>query len=51
MAGDELSGILPGGFVGLLILTLIEQEVVTHATADKTLLHTGQRVDGMVDVK
>lgn len=51
MTSNKLPGILSCGFVGLLILTLIEQEVVTHATADKTLLHTGQRVDGMVDVK
>ena len=51
MAGDELSGILSGGFVGLLVLTLIEQEVIAHTAADEALLHAGQCVDGMVDVK
>ena len=51
MAGDELSGILSGGFVGLLVLALIEQKIVAHTTADETLFHTRQRIDSMVDVE
>lgn len=51
MVGDELAGIQSGGRVGLLVLTLIEQEVVTHTTADEALLHARQRVDGMIDVE
>ena len=51
MPCDEFPGIVHGGTVGLFILAVMQDEVVTHPTANETLLDAGQCVDGAVDVE
>lgn len=48
---NQFACILTGGFVGMLILGMIQKQVVTNAAADETLFYFGQCVDSMIDVK
>ena len=46
---DEFARVLHSGLVRLLVLAAIQQEVVTHTTADKTLLDIWQGIDSTID--
>ena len=51
MAGDEFTGIIHGCLVGSVVLTSVQQQVVTHTAADKAFLDFWQGIDGMVDLQ
>ena len=51
MATDELTGIIAGSLVRLLVARAVQQQVVAHTAADEALLDTGQGIDRMVDVE
>ena len=51
MLGNEFAGVLTGCGIDLLVLALVQQQVVAHTTADKTLLDAGQSIHGMIDVE
>lgn len=51
MLAYQLAGVFAGRLVNLLIISLVQQQVVAHATAYKTLLDARESIDGMVDVE
>ena len=51
MTGNQFMGILSGGLVACLVLAMVKDEVIAHATADETLLHPGDGIDGTIDVE
>ena len=51
MTCDQFACILLSGLVRLLVLAAMQQQVVAHATAYKTLLDAWQGINSMVDVK
>ena len=51
MAGNEFAGVFLCCPVCGFILTLVEQQVVADATANKALLDFRQRIDGTIDVQ
>ena len=46
---NKFSGIFGSGNVAFLVIGMMEQEVVSHAAADKTFLDAWQRVNGVID--
>ena len=51
MFANQLAGVLARCGVGLLVLALVQQQVVAHATANETLLYARQGIDGMIHLK
>ena len=49
--GNQFAGILPGHLVEFLVLVLVQNQIVAHATADETLLDAWQGIDCSVDLQ
>ena len=51
MAANEFAGVFAHGGIGVFIAAFVQQQVLTHATANEAFLHAGQLVYGMIDVE
>lgn len=51
MLAYQFAGVFAGSLVGMLILALVQQQIVAHATSDETLLDARQSIYGMIDIK
>ena len=51
MTGDELAGVFLRRLVGGFVFAPIQEEVVTHTTADEAALDTREGIDSAVDVE
>ena len=51
MFADQFTRIFHRGLVARLVLTAMQQQVVTYTTTDETLLDTLQGVYGMIDIQ
>ena len=51
MTGDELAGVFLRRLVGGFVLAPVQEEVVTHTTADEAALDTREGIDSAVDVE
>ena len=51
VACNEFTRVLTCGFVAFRVIGMVQQQVVSHSTADETFFDFGKRIDSMVDVE